>query len=594
MSGRSIILVVAFPLMMAHAAKAGEFRGLFDRATLENGKQAYPRLRVEPNWHPAWRHGAMRYQIENDSVLQTDSATGKVVKRLRSPGGGNLQWMGVVAGTAFLIEEQPPRELGVELSRALPAILRLDLNTTEWSPSLNATAVPAADSALLKEREAAEVRAWEERIRKNPQDKAYGKLARVSRLADVLVTDRGTLVLTQLGLANVPPSDTATPPMTSWPPRPTLLGCQIALFLPDAEQPSWSRWIDRPAGPGKAILPVFSRPDINRKDNLDVHSLTWLHDRIVVCVPWSQELLCLFDTGEEAWRLPRIWEFERGFIGPSVFEYYLDRFAVDDIHGEESRTLRAPRSERFYQDYSAWIFAGPAVVEGLEGHQGERLFLAVAKERRSDDGGQEDVPECIIYEVDSEGEVQAMVKPPRMVEARKPFSVSGGLVWPCDAGSLLRLAISDPDFSRGFHLAEEGICRLTWYREYEMRFKPSPFVVDPSPDVACANETHLFRPGAGYQENRNAHVHCFAINVVDLNSGQDQNLTLSLPFEGEFPKPESSSSSPGFLHIAWPYPIHISNLEIKGSVLRVVIADERTASSLEFDVKTLLNSVPSE
>jgi hypothetical protein len=32
-----------------------------------------------------------------------------------------------------------------------------------------------------------------------------------------------------------------------------------------------------------------------------------------------QDLVCLYTDGHERWRQERVWEYERGFIGPGVF-----------------------------------------------------------------------------------------------------------------------------------------------------------------------------------------------------------------------------------------------------------------------------------
>src|SRR5204862_860145 len=58
-----------------------------------------------------------------------------------------------------------------------------------------------------------------------------------------------------------------------------------------------------------------------------IQCLSWLGDRLLVCPEAMEPVRCLNpDTGTEIWQVDRLWEFQRGFIGPSVWSHFISRF----------------------------------------------------------------------------------------------------------------------------------------------------------------------------------------------------------------------------------------------------------------------------
>ena len=91
-----------------------------------------------------------------------------------------------------------------------------------------------------------------------------------------------------------------------------------------------------------------------------------------------------------------------------------------------------------------------------------------------------------------------MTPVPRMIEGWPCKTLSGGLVWGCDRGAMLRLGCYEHDFSHGFVMSgDDMLCRVQWYRELYMGLKPSWFVADPPDRVACFSHERLFRRQCG-------------------------------------------------------------------------------------------------
>jgi hypothetical protein len=604
MPARFALYFAAVVLFSAPPAASAQFLAQFDRTSLKVGKHEFPRLRLETpwHWHREFRHRGLRYRVDGNSVIQTkDDAARKVLARVSVSDAANLRWVGANEDVAFLIPYHTETDAAGASVLLQLRVLRLDLKTMRWIAPLDLSLQPPEENKILHDREAAAVRKWREKIRKSDGDRNTGEPSRESVLGDLLVTDRGAFVLTCLVMLGQNSFE-------------ELLGCEISYFAQGSEKPSWKKWIDGSEGPPQAAVLVASTDWDERADQ----PLTRLPSGVLVCVPYSDELLCLDDMGRELWRLPRIWEYARGFGSAVGYSFHIGRFGVlseeavareaelaeeSDIGAteetlktrkqeidEQIRTapaLRAERSARFYKDYDAWIEAGPVRVDSADRAPNEaRLFVAVGTmPKQHPPTNAYNVVECVIYEVTVKGEVVAMLKTPRPIGSRMHFAVSSALIWGSEQGNLLRMASAGQ--------SPELICPVKWYREYELGpNKSAPFVVERNRNVVCANESHLFRSGGSYDMNEREHVHRFLINAVDLESGLDRDLILSLPYDGKLPAPMSYKKEPGQVRVlSMAYAVAVQWLEIDGDILRVVVSADESMAELEFDVRSLRKSV---
>jgi hypothetical protein len=349
------------------------------------------------------------------------------------------------------------------------------------------------------------------------------------------------------------------------------------------------------------------------------------NDLILVCPGERDPVVCLAAAdGKVCWRIPAIWEYERGFIGPSVFEHYIERFGLDsivvyaakspvlpddeeEIDREQLREtvrgkiksqhkLNAAR-EAFDARYQGCITAGPIVVPDADGHGNPRAYVAAVRSLKPDDGSVQQPEHALLFEIGLNGsdmEFTAMTRLPRAVIGRPYWSVPGGLVLSCDRGSLVRLRCYEPDYSGGFFgpgaTANDMILQIDWYREYLMRCPSAWFIANPHTDVAGFSETRLFRSSLAYVREKEDKVYELLINVVDLRSGLDRDLTLSVPFEGDLPVPETGlgSFNRGMpserLHSNDPHAVWINCLSVDGDRLTVVVAHGPDFTALTFDL----------
>jgi len=113
-------------------------------------------------------------------------------------------------------------------------------------------------------------------------------------------------------------------------------------------------------------------------------------------------------------------------------------------------------------------------------------------------------------------------------------------------------------------------------------------------NVTGFSRARLFRPSVAYVREKEDRVYEFRVNVVDLRSGSDQDLTLSVPFAGELPVPESGISSYGRgtpaerVYAHGPNAVRIDRIDVDGDQLTFVIAHDSDFTALTFDLSAML------
>ena len=116
-------------------------------------------------------------------------------------------------------------------------------------------------------------------------------------------------------------------------------------------------------------------------------------DRLLFCPEGKQPIRCLnIDTGTELWACNRLWEFQRGFIGPSMFQHYIGRFRVDKFQDSRRREPElANAKKQFDKNFECSIIGGPAIVKLTKNTDSRRgghsIFVAVSKQPQRSLGG---------------------------------------------------------------------------------------------------------------------------------------------------------------------------------------------------------------
>jgi len=105
-----------------------------------------------------------------------------------------------------------------------------------------------------------------------------------------------------------------------------------------------------------------------------------------------------------------------------------------------------------------------------------------------------------------------------------------------------------------------------------MRFPNSWFSADPPRDVAAFDDQYYYRPAGAYVETKEQPVYRFVINRVNLETGNDQDLTLSVPFIGDFSLPITNYSVVNdTMHSTEPHLLWIRGMSIEDAVLRILV-----------------------
>jgi hypothetical protein len=138
------------------------------------------------------------------------------------------------------------------------------------------------------------------------------------------------------------------------PTRDQTVSYRIVCFQFDEMKPIWSKSfssVEKLYRLGVFLLQAARSP---AKVQPDVQSLTQIGDDILVCADPVQSILCLEgNSGKEHWRMERLWEYERGFIGPSVWRHFINRFGRDSF--EEEKTPTTTRSRKSLVDTPSWV-----------------------------------------------------------------------------------------------------------------------------------------------------------------------------------------------------------------------------------------------
>jgi hypothetical protein len=374
-----------------------------------------------------------------------------------------------------------------------------------------------------------------------------------------------------------------------------LLGYRISSFLEGAVRPVWSKSYES-AGKvpraGAYLIWAGRSPD---QAYSDVQQLSFLDGDLLVCAGAVQDLVCLFTaTGNERWRVPKIWKIQRGFVGPSVWQHYFTRGPIAGGKKAGKKTEEARETTAEKDRYEA-IVGGPIVVEAVKGKEKMRsLFVAVTK-------GPADyasyLGDCVVYELDGGGHPLGMAWLPRMVLGGRFRVQKDGLVWACQQNAFVKLAMTTRR-EQAFGMGPGGpdlLCRVDWYRQIETEVPDAWLRSDPAGSPLALGESHAFRVTAGgYIPDQEAHRYRFPISIIDLKTGVDQSVTLDVPFKGELPKPGSNcrifygSDGKEKYETHGPYVLAITSLRVENQRLQVTLGMEKWARTLNFDLESVI------
>jgi hypothetical protein len=521
--------------------------------TLELAGRSIGPTYVASPWKWTRCAGGVRITVHEDTVAARQTATGETLWTARTPDGRHVQWLAADEDVAYLLGYDPKAKRGRTPHDTPARLRRLDLGKGEW----------LADVPIGRDHG------------------SDGKKREV--IGDVLV-GHGKVVV----LSGVLAEQDASPV------GPQLVAYRVTCLRAGETKPIWAKSFTAAAPRGAMGVGIWTGAGWGNAPGYaesGVRRLCWLDSDPLVCAEAMQDILCLDgSSGAEMWRIGRLWEFERGYIGPSMWSHYIGRFGVDDFpRPNRDKALQAARRD-FDKRFDCALIGGPVVV-------GRQILVAVSKGPASGWGGY--LSDCILYELHSArygaprggftmpARPSAITKLPRMVLGSACAVHDGGVVWACQKRAFVRCAPSAHG-AVGIigPFGPDLIGRIDWYRQLPASEPKAWLTAGPACDAVAFGRAHAFRTiDGGYVTRRGDRVYRFPVVAVDLRSGLHRTLVLNCPFKGELPEPEHP-------HHRGPYHLGITGLTVDGDTLRVVLGMEGRAEMLEFDWTKLLGPAP--
>lgn len=313
--------------------------------------------------------------------------------------------------------------------------------------------------------------------------------------------------------------------------------------------------------------------------------LTALGERVLVCGGPRESLLCLDPhTGEALWELEALWEFERSFMGPSVWSHTVSREGESDF-GQLAAEERATRRERRNGERREHLLAGPAVVSGSDwgGSPSHAIYMMVA--HASSGRWASYRADCTLYEIDARGAVRALSPMPRLAEAA--FESDGERVlWSLTEGAWASIEPS-PSFASGPRMGPGGPdcrARIAWFRDNTYAVPEGTWLAHSGRSSSIAfGATYAYRPAyGGLIPRADGGLLRIPIQRVERASGALDLLHLDLAFDGpELRNPETNYNwVRGTYFKAGAYVAGLRELALEGDELSFDVVPTGGAPSL--------------
>jgi ankyrin repeat protein len=313
-------------------------------------------------------------------------------------------------------------------------------------------------------------------------------------------------------------------------------------------------------------------------------------DRLLVCAEAVQPILCLNrDTGTQLWRLDRPWEFERGFIGPSVWQHYIGRFGKERF-GADKATAEAARPA-FDKQFDCAIVGGPVsvplnITRDSDSHS---VFVAVSKATRGGFSGY--TADCILYEFNDKGRPVAMLKLPQMVRGGHFRKTKDGVVWQGQNETFFKVSRTRESSRMGMGPGgSDHLLRMPWLRQVAEAEPPAWLTSGKAGDPVAFSDTHAFcLPAGGYVTDGDRATFHFPLTAIDLRTGIEQPLLLHAPIQGTVAAPktnfsESRVAGKTAIRTFGSYLVAVTRLHTDGNILRVTLGAAGWSGEVWFDL----------
>jgi ankyrin repeat protein len=481
--------------------------------------------------------------IDKDTVTAHTSRKGKPDWVARSPDKHHLQWLADDDATGYLLGYIPDAEGKFQRYTYPLQVRRLDLKSGRWLTNLK---VGSADR----------------------------KAQQTDTILRVLLGDGYFVVLSRRVKSR-----------KDW--ESTVVGYEVTCFCRGKDKPEWVKAL--PSAGARSAPGVYLFGGHPAYASSSLQHLSWMGDSLLVCPEAVQPIICLDrDTGSEAWKLERPWEYDRGFIGPSVWSHYMARFRMSSWDQEPGKIAAARK--KFDQEHVCAIIAGPVVMplpfkRDTDTHS---IFVAVAKGPATALSGY--ISDCIVYEFNDHGKPVSMAKLPYTLSGSQYVVQQDGVVWKCQNEAFIRLAPTEHASSMTCGFGGADLTSISWMRRLARVQRHGWLTAGQASDPIVFGKTHAFcLPSGGYVARQDDSVYHFPLSGIDLQTGDEQRCLLHVPFKGKVPVPKmnySSRSSGGgsTVHASGPYLLGITQLHLEENTLEITLGTAKTSSSLFFDL----------
>ena len=367
----------------------------------------------------------------------------------------------------------------------------------------------------------------------------------------------------------------------------------VARIDPPSMKVVWARSfpiLPAPADSGARLMaPMLAGPASSTSTELSLFG-----SDLLVCVGNAKSLLELdAKDGKTNWEVERVWEYQRGYVGPSVWSHFLDRFAIGEFHSDEEKSAATTQGrERLEALHTGSLAAGPFLIDRPGDWQGTDRGMIVIASLAPRDPFSGYLVQQFAYEITGKGKPASVVALPRAVLGWTARAEGDHVVVACQQGAFVCIGATrnTGDLGDGIGSGPDATGCIRWYRELVPAVRAAWMECDPAGDPVALDTRLGVRPaGGGWIAKQGETLFHFPLWLVDPRDGSAREVELRVPFEGQMSAPKTNYRSDGkSMHTWGARGLALTRLELAGGRLLVSLANTKQVWQLEFDARELL------
>jgi hypothetical protein len=388
---------------------------------------------------------------------------------------------------------------------------------------------------------------------------------------------------------------------------PDRVGYVVARLDRLSGKPIWTRNFatgESTARPGAVLM----APNLTLPTRPWTRALQLLGKDLLVCAGGAASVVRIeVEKGETKWSVDRLWEYQRGYTGPSVWGHHLGRFGIYEVPPPPPEAL-TPESKAYLEErkkefdnrqggfnavFIGSIVGGPFIVREQNPWKIPRPRILVVAALSPRDPWSEQLAQQFVYELDSSGTPCSVVALPRGMLGWAAQTIDDRVVFACTHGAWATVSSSESGGSSsmgGPWTKFDVLARLLWYREITPSARKPWMECDPAGDpIALTPDLGVRTAGGGWIEKEGDTLFHFPLHVVDPRDGGSRELELRVPFDGAMTRPAVNYQGDARSAHVWGWRgLALTRLELAGERLLVWLANSNQVWKLEFDARSLV------